>query len=468
MTDRARIERLVRALREDMLPNLSDREIELVLGWLAGSQSGPDADGMKDLLGAAGEDRALTSQLLQQLDAVLFRDGRLGLNAAGLAALRDPSLARRRFRLLLSAFHPDRMQWHADWLTPRFQAINQAYRDFKLNPESESKALQRFNPADARAARPRYQGIAPDQPGKPARWRLWAQDRWLAHKIVGVMSLIVVLPLLSWSLDEGWLSSLVERRQVVDGGGMDGDASAAAARSDSAYDSGDYERMARAPGSPITVASLLEHWSLALAAEHGETAELATRIPSSAPEPADALNEDPGPAPAATSAAPAQVAQPGTCQPSAPAARFGGWLASAAHWTLAEVPIGARPSRLRAGAIEGHALADALENYRRSVEAGNLGQLLRNYVEAPRANTRQGERWLQETYGALFDDAARVSLSLEVVEAYRHADGWNLITRYQLGVRLRGCPTDHVFEQELRFYLVQDPLLFRIAAVDYE
>ena len=467
MTDQARIDRLVQTLRQDVMPNLSDRQLTLVLGWLAGSQAGTDAEAFKDRMGVAGEDQRLTRHVYAQVDAMIFRAGRLSLNATGLTTVREQGLARRRFRLLLSAFHPDRMQWHADWLTPRFQAINQAYRDFKLNPEPEPKALQTVSPASRPTADPqppRYQGISPGIPSKPARWRLWARDQWLGHKIVGVMSLLVVLPLLSWSLEGGWFQGWFERDRLA---GQD--------------DSESGLRAGRATDDPPTVESLLEHWNLVLVAESSDaeaysagSASLSSLPSSSQPTPLLAPPSPPrtGRGEAAGTVRRASVdgahtVQAGSCQAAAPADRFGSWLSEAPRWSLKDTPIGARPSRLQPGAIAGHALADAMENYRRSVEAGNMAQLLRNYVEMPRANMQQGERWLEATYGALFSNSTRRSLSLEVVEAYRHGDGWNVVTQYRLGVRLPGCSTDHVFEQELRFYLVQDPLLFRVAAVDY-
>lgn len=452
MTDRAVVEKLVRSLRQDLMPDLSDQQLEWVLAWLAGSQAGANAAEMNRLLGAAGENRDLTRHVFDQADVLLFADGKLCLRTAGLAAAIDQQKARRRFRLLLSAFHPDRIGWHADWLTPRFQAINLAYRRFKLAPAQDAEDLATTaDPSDeepVRPAPPRYRGIAPGSPKQPARWKLLAKDRWLGHKVVAVLSLLVVLPLLSWSLEGDWLSSLFQRGQA------------------------DEPTVTATPsaGAP-TVARMLEQWNLLLLAESSEAAAGSRKeepLPTSEDPPA-AEPEPPTEAPA-PDPVPARVAEAlavGHCQPTGLASRFDTWLAVEQGWSQANAPVGARPSRLRPGAIDGHALADTLENYRRSVEAGNMAQLKRHFVDKPRANLQQGERWLQEAYGSLFDGTTRRSLSLSVIEAYRYAEGWNVVTRYHLGVRLPDCPTDYVFEHELRFHLVQDPLLLRIAAVDY-
>ena len=456
---------LALALKSDLLPPLSDSDLAAILGWLGHSSQPPEVAVLERLLGSASDSRQLTKHVFDQLDGLLFANGKLDLLAAGLAGETSPQGCRRRFRALMGAFHPDRFPWHAEWLTSRFQAVNQAYRDFKLNPDLEPKALQPVSPvprhADNQSAR--YMGISPGSPTKPTRWRLWGRDRWLGHKIVGVLSLLVVLPLLSWSLEDGWLAGLFERDRMTE---QEVSATILIPADARLQDIDGDPHSWRAPEQVPTVESLLEHWNLVLVADDGDADAFPTAVESPSLPHRGSRSETARTGHRASSDF-ADTVQASSCQPSAPAARLGGWLADAQSWSLKGTSIETMPSRLQPGAIAGHALADALENYRRSVETGNVGQLLRNYVEMPRANMQQGERWLQETYGALFSNSNRRSLSLDVIEAYRHSDGWNVVTQYRLGVRLPGCPTDHVFEQELRIYLVQDPLIFRIAAIDY-
>jgi len=462
MIDQDSVEQLVESLRQDVMPVLSERQLELTLGWLAGSKSGPESEELASLLGPAGKDHPLAEQIFSQVDAFIFRNDELCLHATGLNGARTTAQARRRFRLLLSAFHPDRMHWHADWLTPRFQAINLAYRQFKLSPELPRGKLQTIvrtpSAQSETKAPPRYEGISPGPPQQRSRWHGWRQDRWLGHKVVALLSLFVILPLASWSLDAGWWSSFFERDQLS----QQGPPAANEPKEEYSTRHGHEE--------PPTVAALLEQWNILFSADHAETTlpMVLETVPADRREQTE--SGEPGPItdsrdPTASPAPDQYTAN--ACTAEEPAQRFGGWLSEDVHWAHADMLVGARPSRLRAAAIEGHALADALENYRQSVEVGNLGQLMRNYVEMPRANVRQGERWLLETYGTLFEETVRRSLSMDVVEAYRRDDGWNVVARYRLGVRLPGCARDHLFEHELRFYLVQDPLIFRVAAVDY-
>ena len=458
VTEPLDIDRLLARLEHDILPQLSDRELKAVLGWLAGSRADLASIALKKRLGPVDQDRERTARLLGQVDGLLFNGQTLCLRSAGLGQAADRD--RRRFRLLLSAFHPDRMQWHADWLTPRFQAINDAYRTYKRSAGSipASSALTPVQPTDPPRQAPAYRGIAPDAERKGLPWQAMLSWHWLGPASVGLLALLVVLPLLSWSLDAGWLASLSERRQP------DGSEFEPASPSRTDLPGPESSEAVRGP----SLAMIL--WGL-------RQPELRDGLPGSGDE-AEVLRTSGEPL-AAIDLAAVSVVEPASlavtasearparaCAPGQAAVLMGGWLAADAHWRTGS-PETAWAGRMQPGPLAGHGLAEALENYRRSVEAGNMAQLNRNFVDKPRANLQQGQRWIQETYGRLFDASQQRRLALDVIEAYRHGDGWNVVADYRLAVRLDGCADEHEFAHRMRFHFVPDPLLLRIAAVDY-
>ena len=191
---------LLEALRQGRRPPLSVDDVELLLGWLTGSAA---RDGAEDSgLPRPGHDPVLLQMVLHRLDDVLFDGGELRPAAAGLDSSEPATRRRIRFRRLASAFHPDRFPELADWLTQRSQAVHRAYARFKQDPEApiaapapaQEPAGRNVRPANPRVRKRRFRAFA-DQ----LRAR-FGNDRYLAHKLIGGLAVLALLPVLNMVL----------------------------------------------------------------------------------------------------------------------------------------------------------------------------------------------------------------------------------------------------------------------------
>lgn len=445
---------LARALECDLLPPLTDAELATVLGWLGRSSQPPEVARLEALLGAAGDNRQLTIRILDQLDGLLFTNGALDLVTAGLAPSTSVTHSRRRFRALLGAFHPDRLPWHSDWLTSRFQAINSAYADFKSRAlaQEEQSSLSVPVPVtvpEETAGEDEYRGISPGGAKASSLLRQLRNDQWLPHKLVGVLSLVLILPLLSWWLDDGWLGRMTSGRDdmvAVEGEIEPGDFGA--------------NGQALLPPEPN-----VSHGD----AERPSEGPLDQKLnPTMAEGIAPAESDDPDFAPAQPVDRAAQAAQADdSCR-------------EVASWHLQLVQLtetfGLKPAEpgqtemqrgLQRGALDKDALAEVLDLYRRSVEEGDLDRLMRQLVGAPRANMDQGRRWFNENYRLLFELSKQRQLTISVIDVHRQGDAWIIDTDYQLSLADHDCGKRQNFQRGVRFHLVQDPLVFRIGAMEY-
>ncbi|NKI36411.1 hypothetical protein HFP89_14670 [Wenzhouxiangella sp. XN79A] len=188
---------LLEAIREGRAERLDREQVHELLAWLAGT---------REDVGAPHHDPVLNQMVLFRLDAALFRDGSLDLHAAGVDAEVPLDQRKARFRRLASVFHPDRFPALSDWLTLRSQAVHTAYGAFKKNPHA----------APARPAPPSPQAEAgtspasrpPRRPGVIKRnllhlRRRFGHDRYLAHKLIGGLTLIALLPVINLLLAPG-------------------------------------------------------------------------------------------------------------------------------------------------------------------------------------------------------------------------------------------------------------------------
>ena len=200
---------LLENLRQGERPALGLEDVELLLSWLTGSAARDDAHDAD--LPRPGHDPVLLQMVFHRLDDVLFSGDELKLNAAGLD-LEEPITRRRiRFRRLASAFHPDRFPELADWLTERSQAVHRAYAHFKANPEAPAPVAPPYPPA--RSASPGARNMRRRRPSRPKKkaLRIWANslrerfghDRYLAHKLIGGLAVIALLPVLNLLLAPG-------------------------------------------------------------------------------------------------------------------------------------------------------------------------------------------------------------------------------------------------------------------------
>ncbi|WP_376694362.1 J domain-containing protein [Wenzhouxiangella sp. EGI_FJ10409] len=153
------IEQLVERLLDGSEQRLSAAELDTVLAWLSGSDR-HDGDALASRLGHALEHPRRRIAVYDQLDFQLFDIDRLDLAGAHLEAGLADDLRRARYRRLMKAYHPDAYPDHAEWLTPRSQAIHQSYARFRKG-----------QPPEAGAA-----GAAPEQ-GQPMS-RPAANKRW--------------------------------------------------------------------------------------------------------------------------------------------------------------------------------------------------------------------------------------------------------------------------------------------------
>ena len=212
---------LLEDLRRGGRPPLSVDSVELLLGWLTGSaarEGGSDSE-----LPRPGHDPVLLQMVLHRLDDVLFDGGELRPAAAGLDPEEPATRRRIRFRRLASAFHPDRFPDLADWLTQRSQAVHRAYARFKQDPDA---------PVVAPAPRPGpYPPQSPGRKVRPAAPRVrkhrlrafanslrarFGNDRYLAHKLIGGLAVLALLPVLNMVLVPG--KGTVDRGETtVDG-----------------------------------------------------------------------------------------------------------------------------------------------------------------------------------------------------------------------------------------------------------
>lgn len=217
----AELNQLVAALRDRSWPTLSDDQTVVLLSWLAHSRRNPGVGQLEELVGPAGYDDDAFDAALSILDIHLFDAESLRARQAGLGPEMSRDARRRRYRLLMSAFHPDRYPGRVEWLTARSQIITRSYARFKSEPDVGQQAdfgLTVATPGSPRPApfrrAPVYKGISPDSPKSESFYERLARDRFLAHKVVGGLSLLVILPVISILLDrpdrpdvEGYLTA---------------------------------------------------------------------------------------------------------------------------------------------------------------------------------------------------------------------------------------------------------------------
>jgi hypothetical protein len=203
----AELNQLIAALRHDQWSALNDDQIAVLLSWLAHSRRNPGVRQLEDKIGPAGCDQNVFDAALSTLDVLLFDAESLHARQAGVGPELSRDARRRRYRLLMSAFHPDRYPGRAEWLTARSQIITRAYARFKSQPDEApgefgiTVAATPTVPNRGFRRPPAYTGISPEGPKSESLHERLARDRFLAHKVVGGLSLLVILPVISILLD---------------------------------------------------------------------------------------------------------------------------------------------------------------------------------------------------------------------------------------------------------------------------
>ena len=217
---------LLDRLRHGERPALARDEVDALVTWLCGAAD-RDRDDAEKILPSPGHDPVLLQMVFYRLDATLFNGSELNLAVAGLDAGQPEKLRKVRFRRLAGAFHPDRYPELADWLTARSQIVLQAYGQFK-HPRSETPAIDPVPAStDSRQApsdmRPRGRPRASKKRLRGFMLRLrqrFGHDRYLAHKLVGGLAVIALLPVLNLLLapGKGTVDSGTGGEAAVDGG----------------------------------------------------------------------------------------------------------------------------------------------------------------------------------------------------------------------------------------------------------
>jgi len=500
-TDKAarepQIDTLIEALQNGLRQELTDQEVAALLGWIASSSRNPGAQALNQALGPSGDNEALTGHAFSLLDEAIFAGETLLTGPAGVSEERENDARRRRYRLLLSAFHPDRYPARADWLTSRSQVITRAYARFKTGQTDELPAVAAPPPA-ANPGPSDYRGITPT-------WRLaerlrsrWGQDRFLAHKIIGILALFLLLPVISILLDQQIRAPDDDQRPAkprIDLDALDlrverwplPDLTApwlAADQSDlavadpepvtlpeSLWDSfqaassidlpewldrarvGYARSTADSPGIQM-LAFLSESWDqideLIATTEASEALPQPERRPPNAEparEPRDRNASSPAPAAPVASATPNRSErpsdQPGQVEPPLP----GG--------------------SINLGPLSNHQVGDLLNDYRSSIEAGDLEGLLDVLGREPRDNHRVGRGWFEQHYRELFNASSQRSLSLQILNATRHGQGWRVTAQYQLDMRDVHSGQNDRMERDVEFVILPDPFRLKIVAVEY-
>jgi|GEM_PF-4419910 len=137
---------LALSLRLVEVEHLNEAELRAVLAWVSGR--GGTEGGLTPLLGPPGAEPFLLEQVYWQLDRFLFAEDDLRESVAGLNG--DVVERRIQYRRLLAAFHPDRSAALSGWLTPRFQAVQRSYRQFRDAPEKRFAPQPRLGHAGRR------------------------------------------------------------------------------------------------------------------------------------------------------------------------------------------------------------------------------------------------------------------------------------------------------------------------------
>lgn len=194
---------LAQRLSSDKRFGLDAAELDAVLSWVSGSER-RGADELIRHLGVPRERLGLTRSILTRLDAQLFKDGKLIEQQAHVHTDIGHDERKARFRRLMAAFHPDSHAQDSEWLTPRSQAIHDAWSRFRRGqggqrergrPTTDSRHVVRHRDETTAPPERRSAKLIPDIPG-PLMW-LMARLRAVRHlqsKALLIIAVVACLP----------------------------------------------------------------------------------------------------------------------------------------------------------------------------------------------------------------------------------------------------------------------------------
>ncbi len=198
---------LAHRLRQGEVDRLESDDLDAVLGWITRAQREPAAS-LASVLGDPGSDSVLLRRVYEQLDRILFVDGILKEDVAGVSKALAEGHRRGRYRRLMAAFHPDRYPDPelAEWLTTRSQAIHRAYERFRRGDVSDTTPAIRPQPAAAATVRrPPKRRIPRVSFGPGLIHLLRNRVREIQHleaKILGALAVLFFLPVLILYLNQ--------------------------------------------------------------------------------------------------------------------------------------------------------------------------------------------------------------------------------------------------------------------------
>jgi len=491
---------------------LDVEDVSALLGWIAHSSRNADARLLMERLGPASDNPRLLGRAMAVLDRSLFDGERLCESMAGVAADQDADQRRRRYRLLLSAFHPDRYPARNEWLTRRSQIITRAYSQFKANPDQPASTV--LTPTAAHSEPPPAADKAdPKLPDWLIRSldvlrRRWGHDRYLGHKIIGALALIALLPAISvmlertaadpelniapgqagqsagepvaapivpmpvvatWPPELHGIGPLDAGAKIVDGEPMDQWRtwldSPQAARPNwlATARLGEIALLAEA-NQPATVA-MSRDAEVVVPVQAGPQRTPATEsmtAESRNAEPTDALpmRSVEQPVPSVASADQGNLPRPAPTQ--APATAL-----------PADRP-GASPAgpdqivgQIALGPLDRHPVGELLRNYQSSFEAGDVDGILALLARQPRENDRVGLDWFERHYRQLFASSSRRTLDLHVLHARRQGHQWRVTTRYRVDFDNQSAANGGQRSEEVAFVIAPDPFHLKIAAIEH-
>ncbi len=462
------IEWLVARLTGETGGWLDAAELDATLNWLAGSERAEAGELIRHL-GSSRERPDLTRRVLHRIDAQIFLHGRLALERAFVhAAIAEPE-RRARFRRLMTAFHPDHHPGDDGWLTPRSQAIHDAWRRFRRGeePTESGEATPGSGPAPARQMQTvpserRSARIVPEHTPLLLRLRLRLQNvRHLQGKAMLMIAVIAFVPV-AWmyfayqpyreGLPAAPLTSTDDETRL---------SSELAPHTDPPIladfpPHGDRldQRLAEAPEPPSPVTpppsrdELLPGDGSPVPTEASEKpdekpADQPSSLDSSVAESADSSDQD--------------EASPETRRPEAAEQ-----LVVITHDLELPEAIAEQPVDLE---VELR-IAELLGSYRDTFERGQLDGLLGHFSDHPRENRNEGRRWFRDNYRALFDNSSRRRLYIDIQSVTHHDKGWQVDGRFVLQIDYPQRQSVRV-DRPVRYLILEEQEQFRIASIEY-
>ena len=499
--DMTHIEELAARLTGTAPLELDAGELDATLNWLSGSERA-GAGRLIRHLGTPSEQPGLTRRVLRRLDNRLFRNGQLVLDRAFLHAAIDHDERRARFRRLMTAFHPDHHLTDNGWLTPRSQAIHEAWRRFRNgqedSPQGESSNVSQnivpSGPQPATSMERRSARLAPEAPGILARLRLRLQRvDHLQGKAMLLIAVIAFLPVV-WvyfthqPYREG-LEAISQETPAADTARTRSVASESAEspRESVARQSDGQplrEPADRSQGVSETFPEPITVRVREVAAR--EDNDLDTSLALTTPDTQDTPESTPG--------APAPPTD--ELKPDPDETRERSWVTGRDHSSRAtEEATDASDRQLAvidtppASDIESPAdpvpdadpsidaddevdletelrIAQLLGSYQDTFERGQLDGLLGHFSDSPRENRNEGRRWLRQNYQALFENSTRRRLYIEVKEISPHEKGWQVDARFVLQVDYPQRRSMRV-DRPVRYLILEEHEQYRIASIEY-